>query len=528
MRAGPAVRIESRAGAGYSSFNIHSEEGKSVPQQETFLHEREQKRQQEYKPTTMRTQGRGRGRGGGRGRGKGQSKKNGNGNSKEQQQPMFYPHGDSGQRIFPYNTVKERIIHYVQRSYENGYDVSQSLERMQEIDLNSVKPMLDESRETDTAKKAIQQRQYDLEFEAKSKMWLERNDKLRQNMLSAYSLIYSTYCSKAIQSRIESHPDYNSTDDALRIKDNPINLLAAIKVVMHDPLRAKYPYASLTESLLRTLTAKQGEKEDLAAYVRRFKDARDVMKSQLGTDFLEKFVETTQEYCETTDALKQQNLKDGAFAQWMGYVFMHNSDKNRYGTLLSGMASQYAMGQNQYPADITKATDILNSHPSDKEAKSDKKRGEKQQDNESKKSTAASFAELEGKVCWCCGKKGHISQECKNRNKIPYSQWHVNKAVQHMQTTETETENEDEANNDNDDASTSSNRSASRGRRQWSGFQLCHLGKGTSKKCVQDDSRSVWLIDTGSQMSSACNERMVDNIHESKNNMLVTKNQCRD
>ena len=53
------------------------------------------------------------------------------------------------------------------------------------------------------------------------------------------------YCDKKIKERIEAHPDFENT-----IQDNPIELLKYIKVLMHDPVRARYPYASLTDTLV--------------------------------------------------------------------------------------------------------------------------------------------------------------------------------------------------------------------------------------------------------------------------------------
>ena len=42
---------------------------------------------------------------------------------------------------------------------------------------------------------------------------------------------------------------------------------------MHDPVRAKYQYASLTEAVARMLNIKQMENENLINYVKRFKQA---------------------------------------------------------------------------------------------------------------------------------------------------------------------------------------------------------------------------------------------------------------
>ena len=43
--------------------------------------------------------------------------------------------------------------------------------------------------------------------------------------------------------------------------------------MIHDPVRAKYLYALLTEAVARMLNIKQMENENLIDYVKRFKQA---------------------------------------------------------------------------------------------------------------------------------------------------------------------------------------------------------------------------------------------------------------
>ena len=95
------------------------------------------------------------------------------------------------------------------------------------------------------------------------------------NLNKAYALIFSTYCNKTMQDRIEEHPDYENT-----IRDDQIELLSKIKVLMHDPIRAKYPYASSTEAMIRILNIKQIENEGLLDYVKRFKETRDPYRNR--------------------------------------------------------------------------------------------------------------------------------------------------------------------------------------------------------------------------------------------------------
>ena len=71
---------------------------------------------------------------------------------------------------------------------------------------------------------------------------------LEENLTKAYALIYANFCNRTIQVRIEEHKDFETT-----IKNDPIELLKAVCILMHDPARAKYLYALLTESLLWVL-----------------------------------------------------------------------------------------------------------------------------------------------------------------------------------------------------------------------------------------------------------------------------------
>ena len=50
---------------------------------------------------------------------------------------------------------------------------------------------------------------------------------------------------KGMQDKIEQHPEYNTT-----IKKNPIELLKAIKILMHDTMRSQYPMFTRTTALV--------------------------------------------------------------------------------------------------------------------------------------------------------------------------------------------------------------------------------------------------------------------------------------
>ena len=121
--------------------------------------------------------------------------------------------------------------------------------------------------------------------------YMDRKITLDTNLGRAYALILSTYCNGMMQHHIEEHLDFESA-----IQNDPTELFKAINIVMHNPIRVKYPYASQTEALMRTLNIKQLEHESLIDYMKRFKQSRDVLKSHISGDILNKFIESVPEY----------------------------------------------------------------------------------------------------------------------------------------------------------------------------------------------------------------------------------------
>lgn len=115
------------------------------------------------------------------------------------------------------------------------------------------------------------------------------------------------------------------------------------------------------------------DNEPLLDYAKRFKQARDVLKSHVGTRILDEFVETTREYKDDSDVDNRKLLKEEAFGRWSAYMLLKNSDQNKFGSLLNGMTTQYAMGNNQFPKNVQKAIDIMSNHRFDNQKEIKKK-----------------------------------------------------------------------------------------------------------------------------------------------------------
>ena len=165
--------------------------------------------------------GRGKGRGG-RGQGKGGKRYFSN----KTPELKFAPQNVNKPQTATYATVKDSIVQYVQKTYKDGHDVAVPLRDMQKKDLKPHEPTRKLSKKSDADAKKIEQDGFDIVYQAALTRYMDRCETLDAGLNKAYSLIFTTYCTKAMQSRIEEHPDFET-----KIQDDPIALLEAIKTL---------------------------------------------------------------------------------------------------------------------------------------------------------------------------------------------------------------------------------------------------------------------------------------------------------
>src|SRR5210317_1131036 len=371
--------------------------------------------------------GRGRGRFGGRGNGQ---RSAGHSNSTTNQELKFTPQGYGKGPQASYSTVKDAVIKNIQKNFKNGQDVAKSIKQGKIIDLSGDLPTMTISTKPEDKGGATEQAGFNILYQEELQVYMERKDTLRTGMNKAYTLIYNNYCTRAMQARIEEHPDFE-----MKIEDNPIELLDAIKTLTHDTVCATYPLASITDAHTRFINAKQGENEFLLDYVKRFKKLRDVAKSQTGTNFLSEYVERHEEYINLSTAEEKKEYKKGAYDAWTAYLLMRGVDQAKYGSLMKNLREQFSLGKDQYPKTLVMATDVLSNHRLDQKYYNNKKKNaEKRKTNESKENEKleTSFQQKTIK-CYCCGEDGHAVPKCPMKDKIPKEEWYVRGAMFNMQ-----------------------------------------------------------------------------------------------
>jgi hypothetical protein len=278
----------------------------------------------------------------------------------------------------------------------------------------------------------------------------------------------------------------------------------------------------ILDAIKTFINLKQREGEGLQEFTKRFKTALEVMKSHLGGPIvLTKYIKAMREYDpESEKSIKECNEK--AFSQFVAYMYLENSDKSKYGSLLSGLQTQQSLKNNQYPQNITEANNVLSNHRFDNFKKiitgKNQPQKETKKNNNNQERPEMSFLMLEGR-CYCCGKSGHQSPTCQQKDTIPKNEWAINKAKQkdqnHVNTIlDNPTDTANSASSTSSQITTAETSQASS--REWSGAHIQMYQASVMKDLI--------LLDNGSTVNLFCNPELVENIHETEETLRLSRN----
>ena len=94
-----------------------------------------------------------------------------------------------------------------------------------------MEPTREESTETEAAKKQQEQEGLNIKYQEELCIFLDKKAVLDRGLKKTFAYIFSSFCAKTMQQCIEEHPDFGT------FRDDPIELLKVIKLLMHDPVR---------------------------------------------------------------------------------------------------------------------------------------------------------------------------------------------------------------------------------------------------------------------------------------------------
>ena len=135
-------------------------------------------------------------------------------------------------------------------------------------------------------KEQLENEAFKLEYVNQERDGRLRDATLESNLRVAYNIIFSNFCDKELQNRLEHKVDFTS-----KIENNPFELLAAIKEMIHTTSHEKliYPFETLWTSFAVLFKLKQEKEEKLSDYYDKMKAFSVQLKKDLPDDTLHKF-----------------------------------------------------------------------------------------------------------------------------------------------------------------------------------------------------------------------------------------------
>eukprot|EP00978_Attheya_sp_CCMP212_P009950 scaffold23782_cov35-Attheya_sp.AAC.1 len=107
-----------------------------------------------------------------------------------------------------------------------------------------------------------------MEFKADYDQWCKRIRMYEDNCTKSCALIWER-CAKALQNKIQSRSDFAT------IKNDPIELLKAVKEHSLNYQENRYEMSIIFDSIKAMIDTHQKEHETLSDYTKRFKTSRD-------------------------------------------------------------------------------------------------------------------------------------------------------------------------------------------------------------------------------------------------------------
>jgi hypothetical protein len=214
----------------------------------------------------------GRGRGNGSGRtsaSSGNSSNNGNGggnskatnNQKKTLAENIYYIG-SAKQASDFTLVTNFILNHIKKTFTNGDDIGTALEERKEKDFTRLIPTMQQSADADKAKAELENKQFQILYEAEIAVFVQQKNTYMTNKGKAYALIWGQ-CNKALQNKLQARKDYESM-----VKGNPIKLLDAIEEHSMSYLENRYEVSVVLDGLRNLINLKQKDDELLTDYTR--------------------------------------------------------------------------------------------------------------------------------------------------------------------------------------------------------------------------------------------------------------------
>ena len=81
-----------------------------------------------------------------------------------------------------------------------------------------------------------------LKFQINYEHWIKEKKTFNENWVKAFAMIFDNYCAREVQVAVKEQSDFESA-----VLNNPLVLLERVRLLVHTPEKAKYPFLTLIE-----------------------------------------------------------------------------------------------------------------------------------------------------------------------------------------------------------------------------------------------------------------------------------------
>ncbi len=325
-----------------------------------------------------------------------------------------------------YEKTMKALQVYVAANFRHGGDIGWMLKHEKEFQFTRPNPPTS----TSTTTRSQDSLDQDI-YKEQIKGYVARKQKYDENKDKLYSVIWGQ-CSDSMQSRIQSNTNFQSIDE----KRSCLLLLKEIKGVMFNFESQQFPIMSMAMASQKYYNIKQGRYEGLTDYHKRFKTCVEVLEHYGASEWSHPSLIMNEYRKDGNTTITIDAIYDDAtsFKKHMAtvkeksvaFMFLKGAKKDRYGTLMYDLKSQYARGVDHYPMTLSQALQLLSTHEikskpdQDEETQSkgnNKKEKKSMEDKESDEVAFVQSSKPKTPECFFCG-GDHFLNKCPYRHQM--------------------------------------------------------------------------------------------------------------
>jgi len=226
------------------------------------------------------------------------------------------------------------------------------------------------------------------------RMWIDDEKEYRRDKSKVFRVIMSQ-CTMAMKNKIETLPGYKKFET----DDDVIALLGKMKELVYSTDKAQYEFWTMQAAMRKLINLKQGDKESLTDFNKRFLDQQEVTEVVWGL--------MTPQIMKSKSSDEQIEARD----KYLACLFLAGVDRIRYQDVVNDLNNDFILGKVSYPADTSGMLTLLSNRRGNGGTSK-----QEQALRDGLESQGTAFFQ-NGPRCYACGELGHVAHDCPDPEK---------------------------------------------------------------------------------------------------------------